>query len=153
VSSDINAPVQQGLKWLKFDQWYERYQELCLFDDKHEHCLIPHNCKHSHALPRWVKRQRHQYKLKHQGRQSTLSDQCQAASTHLGFVWDSHGAIWDKRFKELGAFKDSHYHCNVPTSHPKDPQLSMWVKKCHRRQYRLYLTGIRTTSTKRGFQN
>jgi hypothetical protein len=137
---DINASVQQGLKWLKFDQWYEKYQELCLFHEKHEHCLVPHNYEHSPALAQWVKRQRHQYKLKDQGRQSTLSDQRQAALTQLGFVWDSHGAIWDKRFNELRVFKDGNYHCNVPTSHPEDPQLSIWVK-CQRRQYKLYITG------------
>jgi hypothetical protein len=138
--SEMNASVQEGLKLVKVDQWYERYQELCRFYHKRGHCLVPHNFEGNPALAQWVKRQRHQYKLKKQGRHSTLTDQREAALEQLNFVWDSHGAIWDERFNDLLVFKSLHGHCSVPTTFPEDPQLSTWVK-CQRRQYKLFLTG------------
>jgi hypothetical protein len=136
---ESNASVRGGLKLAKLDQWFERYQELCRFYQKHGHCLVPHNFEGNPALAQWVKRQRHQHKLKKQGRHSTLTDQREAALEQLHFVWDSHGAIWDERFNDLLVFKKLHGHCNVPTTFPEDPQLSIWVK-CQRRQYKLFLT-------------
>jgi hypothetical protein len=137
---EINASFQEGLKLVKVDQWYERYQELCRFNQKHGHCLVPHNFEGNPALAQWVKRHRHQYKLKKHGRHSTLTDKREAALEKLNFVWDSHGAIWDERFNDLLVFKSLHRHVNVPSTFPEDPQLSIWVK-CQRRQYKLFQTG------------
>jgi hypothetical protein len=124
------------------DQWYEKYHELCVFYKKYGHCLVPNKTPEGNyqSLSQWVKRQRHQHKLKRLGRHSTLTEDREAALRDLDFVWDSHGATWNDRFGELLAFKASRGHCNVPTDFPEKPQLSIWVK-CQRRQFKLHLTG------------
>eukprot|EP00339_Tiarina_fusa_P001835 CAMPEP_0117069468 /NCGR_PEP_ID=MMETSP0472-20121206/48733_1 /TAXON_ID=693140 ORGANISM="Tiarina fusus, Strain LIS" /NCGR_SAMPLE_ID=MMETSP0472 /ASSEMBLY_ACC=CAM_ASM_000603 /LENGTH=307 /DNA_ID=CAMNT_0004792037 /DNA_START=76 /DNA_END=999 /DNA_ORIENTATION=- len=122
----------------KPDQWYEKYQELCAFHARYGHCLVPNKTPEGNyqSLSQWVKRQRHQHKLKRLGRHSTLTEDREDALRKLDFVWDSHGATWNERFRELLTFKA----CNVPTDFPENPQLSIWVK-CQRRQYKLHLTG------------
>jgi hypothetical protein len=138
---DVKLSVQQGLSLLKQNQWFGRYDELCHFYKEHGHCLVPH--QDHPVLAQWVKRQRHQYKLKTTCRHSTLTDEREAALEQLNFVWDSHEEIWDERFNELRSFKEVHGHCNVPTTFPEGPHLSIWVK-CQRRQYKLYLTGSKS---------
>jgi hypothetical protein len=129
-------------KLAKPDQWYEKYEELCAFYEKFGHCLVPNKNpeRDYQSLSQWVKRQRHQHKIKRLGRHSTLTEDREVALRKLGFVWDSHGATWNERFSELLAFKADRGHCNVPTDFPENPQLSIWVK-CQRRQYKLNLTG------------
>jgi hypothetical protein len=64
----------------------------------------------------------------------------------LGFVWDSHGAAWEDRLKELEEFKAIHKHCNVPSNYKANSSLASWIK-CQRRQYRLYREGKQSNIT------
>ncbi|KAL3895529.1 MAG: hypothetical protein SGARI_007422, partial [Bacillariaceae sp.] len=67
-------------------QWNERFQELLAFRAKHGHLFVPHHYPENQQLAQWVKRQRYQYKLKHQmGKHSTLSDDRQEALQNAGF--------------------------------------------------------------------
>ena len=120
------------------ERWSERFKELIQFCEKHGNCLVPHDWKENPALAQWVKRHRYQYKLKKLGKRSTLTQERQHALERLGFVWDSHKAIWEERLGELREFQQFHFHCNVPTIFPDNPPLSIWVK-CQRRQYKLFL--------------
>ena len=52
------------------EQWYDKYEELCRFHRKHGHCGVPPS---DAALYRWLKRQRHQYRLKCEGKPSPIS--------------------------------------------------------------------------------
>uniref|UniRef100_A0A7S2YLX0 Helicase-associated domain-containing protein n=1 Tax=Entomoneis paludosa TaxID=265537 RepID=A0A7S2YLX0_9STRA len=45
------------------DKWNERFQELREFKAKMGHCNVPHSYKINAPLARWVKRQRHQYRI------------------------------------------------------------------------------------------
>ena len=119
------------------EQWSTRYQDLVEFRKQRGHCLVPHKWKQNPELAQWVKRQRYQYKLKIQGRHSTLTDERLSLLNKMGFVWDSHRAVWQERLNELVAFRAMHGHCNVHSGDGKYPQLSVWVK-CQRRQYRLF---------------
>ena len=92
-----------------------------------------------------VKRQRYQYKLLQQGKQSTLIPSRVRALEEVGFVWDSHAALWVERLNELKEFRIANGHCNVPSTYPENVQLSTWVK-CQRRQYKLYITGEKTSN-------
>lgn len=83
-----------------------------------------------------VKRQRYQYKLRQAGQQSTLVASRVQVLEDVGFVWDSHAALWEERLNELKDYRRVNGHCNVPSTYPKNKQLSTWVK-CQRRQYRL----------------
>ena len=101
------------------------------------HCNVP---QHTHIdnpkLARWVKRQRYQYKLRIEGKPSNMTKERLVALDKIGFVWDSHSAVWEERFKELQDFHRKFQHCNVPTTYAENRQLAAWVK-CQRRQYKL----------------
>lgn len=141
----IALPLTLGTNKIKYgprhiEQWKMRYQELFEFQQKHGHCLVPMYDHHSPKLSNWVKRQRNQYRLKLEGKHSTLCDKRQKALEDLGFVWDSHAACWEEKYKELYQFWRENGHSKVPKSYKKNPSLSVWVK-CQRRQYKLLLAG------------
>jgi hypothetical protein len=123
-------------------QWTERYQDLCVYRQEHDHCVL--DWKSHPLLAQWVKRQRYQYKLRSEGKHTTLTDERLMALASLGFIWDSHQAIWEERFNELYAFHRLHGHANVPTKYPENPQLAIWVKG-QRRHYSLYQSGKKTS--------
>ena len=137
-SSASNDESQGRFRDYQAGQWSDRFDELVEFHGANGHCLVPHNWSENPALAQWVKRQRYQYKLKREGKHSTLTDEREAALAELGFVWESHANVWEERFSELVAFKARHGHCRVPTSFPENPSLAIWVK-CQRRQYSLFL--------------
>jgi hypothetical protein len=128
------------------DSWGENFRELVKYREAHGDCLVPHNWDTSRRLAQWVKRQRYQFKLKNEGRHSNLTRERQTALENLGFVWDSHAAVWEERLRELLEFRQVHGHCNVPSTFPENPQLTVWVK-CQRRQYKLFRTGKRASVT------
>jgi hypothetical protein len=76
-----------------------------------------------------------QFKLRHQGKHTTLTEERMQSLNDLGFVWSSHGAIWDDRLEELQRYNETHGHCNVPKNYPDNKGLAVWVK-CQRRQVR-----------------
>jgi hypothetical protein len=128
------------------DQWHERYTELCKFHEDHGHSSVPHTDSPYKRLARWVKRQRYQYKLRQEGKPSAMTDDRIKLLEKLGFVWDSHGAAWEDRLKELEEFKAIHKHCNVPSNYKANSSLASWIK-CQRRQYRLYREGKQSNIT------
>eukprot|EP00934_Nitzschia_sp_Nitz4_P002108 Nitzschia sp. Nitz4//scaffold256_size27904//11125//14572//NITZ4_008168-RA/size27904-snap-gene-0.11-mRNA-1//-1//CDS//3329544408//2108//frame0 len=125
--------------------WKKRYRELIRFRERHGHCLVPHKWHENLALATWVKRQRYQWKLRQQGKRSTLTTDRLDALSRLGFVWDSHNATWEERFNELVEFKRLHGHTSVPTTY-KNHSLSVWVQ-CQRRQWKLFKEDSQRSST------
>lgn len=168
--SDANA----RFRGYQEDQWHKQFQDLVDFKNKTGHCCVPHDYKDNPALARWVslfeficqyilnatvsltnnsfvshkqvKRQRYQYKLRQEGKNSTMIESRMEALTNLGFVWDSHTAGWEERLYELKMFKVVYGHCNVPSTFPANPQLTTWVK-CQRRQYKFLFSGKRSNLT------
>ena len=101
-------------------------------------------CPPNPSVPQ-VKRQRYQYKLRQKGEpKSTMVPHRMKALEKLGFVWDSHAALWEERLNELKVFRMMYNHCDVPSVFPANPQLATWVK-CQRRQYKAYLAGRSST--------
>ena len=122
----------------------ERYSELADYKAKYGHCHVPYSWSRNKPLSQWVKRQRHQYKLKTEGKHSNLSDERESMLQDLGFVWDSRAANWDERFHELVAFKQQFGHCRVTKTNPKYRPLAVWLKR--QRQFsRQFLGGDRST--------
>lgn len=106
---------------------------------------MPQTLDENLPLAKWVKCQRHQYKLKQRGEHSTLTD---AQIDHLkkgGFIWDSHVLVWEERFQEPLEYKIPHGNCNAPGDYPKNHQLAMWVKR-QQRQYKLFWEGDSSTT-------
>jgi hypothetical protein len=149
VSRTSQGAGRGGLNSTRSDQcWNDHFQELAEFRQIHGHSLVPHSHPGNPSLFLWVKRQRYQYKLHKEGKKHcTMTEERKAALEHLGFIWDSHAATWDERFRELGAFQSKCGHCNVPTLFPPNPQLAGWVKS-QRRQFKLFLIGKRSYMSK-----
>ena len=124
----------------QYEQWQGKFEELCEFKRIHGHCNVPRKQKGTTMLWRWVKRQKYQYKLFREGKQSTLSQERISALENVGVQWDYHGSTWSERLAELTTYCQVNGHCNVPSKYPANPQLSTWVK-CQRRQYKLYQSG------------
>lgn len=143
VVSDSSMDGSNGsnaFRQSQVDLWKLRYTELLDFFKKFGHCLVPLRFPQNSSLSHWVKRQRYQYRVKTEGKHSTLNDDRQAALEALGFVWDSHAASWEERWNELRDFRDTFGHTNVPKTFKANPQLAIWVKS-QRRHYRLHCQG------------
>lgn len=91
----------------------------------------------------WVKRQRHQYRLKQTGSHHTLTEEREQMLNALDFVWDTRAASWEQRLQELKRFKRIHGHFNVPQEESK---LFVWIRS-QRRQYKLYCAGTISSLT------
>ena len=110
------------------EKWIQKFQELVEFRQKFGHCLVPLEYPENPSLAHWTKRQRGQYKVKMEGKHSTLSNERQEALEQLGFIFDAHKEIWETRFNQLLDFKAVHGHTNVPSNYEELPQLAIWCK-------------------------
>ena len=151
ISSEDSRNFSPRQRKAQAELWKERFLELVEYRAKHGHCLVPNHWTENAPLALWVKRQRYQYKLKKEGQHSNLTDKREMALQELGFVWDSHGAIWEERLNELKQYRESRGHCNVPANFAENRQLAIWVK-CQRRQYRLFCEGQRSNMTEERIQ-
>jgi Helicase associated domain len=130
-------------------QWKEKFSEMCEYQHKFGHCIVPYTYAENPTLVRWVKRQRYQYKLRAQGmKNSTMTLDRITALENIGFVWDSQGASWMERWQELKAFKAAFGHCNVPSNYRNNKCLATWIKGQRKSDLRLLLLKLRTC----GFQ-
>ena len=140
--SDVNR-----FRRYQYEQWQEKFEELCKFQKEHGHCNVPGKPrrkrkavrkKKSNSTPnpspemmmlwRWVKRQKYQYKLFQEGKQSTLSQERINALEGIGITWDCHTSTWTERLAELAKYHSENGDCNVPSKYPPNPKLSTWVK-------------------------
>lgn len=137
ATSCCSDSIDSGFRNSHVEQWNQRYLELVSFHNEFQHCLVPLNWERNPSLAHWVKRQRYQYRIKQEGKHSTMTAERQAALANLGFVWDSHAAGWEERLQELATFKQIFGHTNVPKKYSENPQLAIWVK-CQRRQFKLH---------------
>lgn len=121
------------------EKWTLRYKELLLFHSQHGHAAVPHTYPPNPQLARWVKRQRRQYKLREDGKSTTMTTERLEMLSSVGFIWDSHDVNWREKLYCLTVFRKEAGNCNVPSNY-KDKKLATWVK-CQRRQYKLYCDG------------
>lgn len=75
-----------------------------------------------------------------------MSDERVQALGEIGFIWDSHRAIWDERLHELIEYKQATGHCNIPSRYAANRQLAVWVKR-QRRQHKFYTEGKPSSMT------
>lgn len=122
------------------EQWNRAFDELLEYRKAHGNCQVPHGYKPNRPLSRWVKRQRYQYKLMKEGKPSTMTEERIRRLESVGFVWDSHNTIWERRIADLEEFRRHHGHVTVPTSYKQNTKLATWVKQ-QRRQYKLFCQG------------
>mmetsp|Transcript_6697 Transcript_6697/g.16028 ORF Transcript_6697/g.16028 Transcript_6697/m.16028 type:complete len:578 (-) Transcript_6697:1464-3197(-) len=126
--------------------WSEKFEELCTFRRFHKHCHVPHHYSQNLGLAQWVKRQRYQYKLKIDGKRSTLSEERIRLLNKIGFIWNSHDVVWEERLQDLLEYKRVHGDCIVPSNFEGNPQLAVWTKR-QRRQYKKHQDGSSSSMT------
>lgn len=130
-----------SLSIMNCDQWTARYKELVEYKARFGNCHIPYDWAPNKPLSQWVKRQRHQRRLRTEGKHSNLSEEREKLLHDLGFIWDSRAANWEERLNELQEFKDIHGHCKVTNKHGKSCRpLSVWLKR-QRHAVREFLKG------------
>jgi hypothetical protein len=135
-SEELKSIMDDRIQPYQNERWMERFQDLVQYFQLYGHFNVPY--KQNPPLFQWVKRQRHQHKLRRLGHHSNLSLDRIEMLQKVGFVWDSHRAAWDEKFQELKEFKDIYDHCFVPCIHQGNAKLSTWIKR-QRRQYRKYI--------------
>jgi len=128
------------------DRWDVKFAELQRFVKMHGHARVPGRYHSNVSLSKWAIRQRYQYKLKQDGKHSTLTDVREAKLAELGFQWDIRCTVWEERFDELLEFTKKYGHMSVPIVCPDFPKLGSWVK-CARRQGKLFARGEPSTMT------
>jgi hypothetical protein len=144
--SPVPQPSKVRFRSHQAESWMEKYEELLDFRLSNGHCLVPNQYPANPSLAEWVKRQRYQYKLKGMGKHSSMSDDRVVALEKLGFVWNSHDAVWEERLKELKHYKNIYGNTNVPSKYEANPQLAIWIKR-QRRQYKFLTEGKSSTMT------
>lgn len=117
-------------------QWTVRYQELLAYRAQEGHCNVPHLYNKNRGLAMWVKRQRHQYNLRFEGKPSTLTGERIRLLESIGFVWNCLDSAWDSHFEDLRVFTMRNGHCVVPSNYEENPKLASWVIT-QRRQLKL----------------
>jgi len=69
--------------------WETRYEELCDFQRKYGHCLVPVGYEDNVSLSYWVSTQRQEYKSLIEGLPSKMTQRRLKQLERLGFVWDA----------------------------------------------------------------
>ncbi len=128
------------------DRWNEKFDELVAFIQSHGHSRIPVRFNQNPPLSQWAKRQRYQWKLKYEGKHSTLSDSRETQLSMVGFLWDIRTTVWEEKYAALQQFQRRNGHLNVPIACQEYPKLGTWVKS-QRRQWKLLSIGQRSCMT------
>ena len=86
--SKVDDNPANGVRFREYQAeiWSEKFEDLCEFRKYYGHCHVPHTYERNAPLAQWVKRQRYQYKLKIEGKRSTLSDERVRLLNKIGFV-------------------------------------------------------------------
>mmetsp|Transcript_8792 Transcript_8792/g.25302 ORF Transcript_8792/g.25302 Transcript_8792/m.25302 type:complete len:242 (-) Transcript_8792:223-948(-) len=144
--STMMIPKQCKIRSDQEALWQKKLNDLKEYFRIHGHCHISSSCAEHRELGQWIKRQRHQYKLKQAGQRSTLTDERKMAMDSIGFDWTPRPSLWEDRLAELLQFREEHGHCNVPARYARNTTLAVWVK-CQRRQYKTFQLGQKSNMT------
>jgi hypothetical protein len=120
--------------------WRRQLQYFQAFREEYGHCHVPLHHEKYPKLGLWTKEQRRHYNLKLQGKPSHMTQQRIDDLNKVGFVWDTHEAIFSEHLRELADYKAEHGHCAVPTNYQPNPRLACWCQH-QRRQYKRYQEG------------
>lgn len=123
--------------------WNIMFEKLRKYKETYGNCIVPRGFPLDPRLATWVSEQRKQYKLKLNGKTSSMNDKRIKLLNELGFVWNVQESAWNKHFDLLKQFKKDNGHCLVAVKHP---ELGLWVKE-QRRHYWLEKNGKQSQMT------
>ena len=127
---DQQPKTKQDSKWL------QSYSELEVYKLECGDCIVPRGFAFNPKLASWVAEQRKQYKLLHDGKNSSITPMRMVLLENIGFAWNAQEAAWQRHITDLKSFKKENGNCLVPLNHGKYPKLGLWVKE-QRRHYAL----------------
>ena len=141
-----------GFEWvlLVLTEWNDRYEELQQYRYKYGDCNVPVKWTDNTQLGVWVKRQREQYRLHKDGKESSMTEERIKKLNDIGFEWvllvKGVRIDWDDRYEELKTYQSKYGDCNVPQRWSDNQPLGTWVSN-QRKQYRLYKEGKESSMT------
>jgi len=127
-----------GFKWKLVDNdktFEKRIQDLIAFKSKFGHCDVRRTYSGDPSLGRWCKNMREAYKAYNaiqKGKKTSynVSPERIKQLEAIGFKWKMRRAdndeTFEKRFRDLVAFKEKYGHCNVTLRYHGDPSLGQW---------------------------
>jgi Helicase associated domain/Helicase conserved C-terminal domain len=107
--------------------WEKRYAELVAYKETHGHCDVPFENGAS-PLGGWCAAQRERRK------RGDITPEQIAQLDAIGFCWHLRNALWDKKYAELVAYKETHGDCDVPQS---NGSLGLWCSAQRDRKAKL----------------
>jgi hypothetical protein len=126
--------------------WYDMYNQLLEFKQKHGHVKVPQQYNENSKLGMWVKERRNAYReYKRTNRQKGDPERMKCLES-IGLVDDittgyeklSYNKIWYGMYNQLLEFKQKHGHVKVPQRYNGNPKLGNWVRhwRSHYREYK-----------------
>jgi glycerol-3-phosphate cytidylyltransferase-like family protein len=115
--------------------WYDMYNQLLEFKQKHGHVKVPQLYNENPKLGRWVGKRRSNYReYKRTNGQKGDPEQMKCLES-IGLVDDittkvakeGNKAIWYDMYNQLLEFKQEHGHVKVPQRSNENPKLGRWV--------------------------
>jgi hypothetical protein len=144
-SSEEELPYQAGNCAKKFKE--DRLRELVDYRKIHGHCNVRRsNSERNTKLAKWVSTQRTNYRLRLEGKKSSMTLSDVQDLEKLGFEWGSYRAPWESCFSELTNYHKIHGHCNVLAKYSENTKLGIWVGN-QRKQYKLHREGMKSCMT------
>ncbi|VEU34122.1 unnamed protein product [Pseudo-nitzschia multistriata] len=102
-------------------KWEHMFEQLVEYKKKHNHTLLPRDCKTNPKLGRWVAIQRRMHA------ENSLLVERKSKLDSIGLSWDRRprqSALWNRMYKSLLRFKAKHNNTLVPQGEGK---LGRWV--------------------------
>jgi hypothetical protein len=141
---DITATVHLKRRYDKI--WYDMYNQLLEFRQKHGHVKVPHQYNENKKLGMWVGHWRRNYR-EHKRTNGQIGDpERMKRLESIGLVDDittgyekvKNNKIWYDMYNQLLEFKQKHGHAKVPQRYNENKKLGMWVNKwrCEYREYK-----------------
>jgi hypothetical protein len=99
-------------------RWMEQCGNLKLYKKKYGHCNVPRN---EGRLGVWVENQRQLH------RKNTIKNDRKDIPDEIGFVWEPTEEKWQKKYKKLEEFRETHGHGNL--SYADNNALLVWIRR------------------------
>jgi hypothetical protein len=129
----IDCLEEIGFKWQIVDHdetFEERCRELIVFKKEVGNCNVPSRYASNPSLGIWCMHLRKTFKKIQNGNKtdSNLSRERIDRLEKIGFQWQGvdHNETFEKRCRELIAFKEEFGHCNVTQKYACNPSLGKW---------------------------
>lgn len=144
----IRILEEMGFRWsIQESLWDERLQELMKYRAEHGSCNVPNKWKENPSLGKWVNAQRQYYRIRNEGKATSITAERIAKLEAIGFEWTLRSLTpWETRLEELKAYKEKHGHVLVPQKDKEHRGLARWVDT-QRQQARMKRDGKKSQMT------